>query len=202
MPISANAPSSSRRAPKKRHPALTGTPRGVFNAEAVGKVPGYPPTAEAYEARKAHLKYHREAARQAGRLHRRGIPNGFAGRRKEVEEQQAAAQRQGQSIAAALGSTGDAEDGFRSLEDRLWDHPVSSPEWEVIAAEIGIAYLIGLVCDPTRTTRTRRKAAGIVLPYLLPLPRRLSGMVRDGGIEFLRALAARLEGEGLPGRSD
>lgn len=95
--------------PKDRHPALKGTAVGVWCPEAVGKVPGYPRTAEAFEARCGQLRVNSTRARARGRLTRLGVPNGYAGRRVEASE----IRRNSRNAAEWL-----MEDGpFRGLAD-------------------------------------------------------------------------------------
>jgi hypothetical protein len=70
---------------RRRHPALLNTPIGTFNPEAVGLVPGYAKTPEAFEAQLMTLRNNGDRARAAGRNSRRGTPNGWAGKREEVQ---------------------------------------------------------------------------------------------------------------------
>lgn len=71
--------------PLRRHPALASSPRAVFNPDAVGRVQGYPSTPEAFAARCDLLRANSARARSSGKATRRGVPNGFRGRREEVE---------------------------------------------------------------------------------------------------------------------
>jgi hypothetical protein len=72
--------------------------RGVWNADLIG-YPGYPKTKEAFEAkrqknRERFLKWSAE-----GRLpNRRGMPNGFAGSREEMDRGRAKARAEAKEI--------------------------------------------------------------------------------------------------------
>ena len=87
--------------PRRRHPALVDTPRGTWNPDAVGKVPGYAATAEAYVKQVGQLRLNSTAAREAGKMHRQGVPTGWAGRRNEVAILRVEAEAEAWSIAGA-----------------------------------------------------------------------------------------------------
>ena len=82
MPITTPAP----RPPRVRHPVLVGWPPGTFCPAAAGVVRGYARTPETYDRQLARLRANHKTALDAGKLHRRGVPNGWAGRRDQVAE--------------------------------------------------------------------------------------------------------------------
>ena len=63
-----------KRQPRRRNPLLLGTPEGQWNPAAAG-VMGYPATQEAYDQHKERLRKNAEAARAAGKMTRKGVPN-------------------------------------------------------------------------------------------------------------------------------
>ena len=79
-----------KRQSRRRNPLLLDTPEGQWNPAAAG-VQGYPKTQEAHDAHRERLRKNSEAARAAGKLTRRGVPNGWRGRRQEVEQLRAEA---------------------------------------------------------------------------------------------------------------
>lgn len=72
-----------------------------WDASKVGVVKGYPRTPETFDARRATLIANSSKARAAGLLSRTGTANGYAGRRKELHAERAAAQIEARAITAA-----------------------------------------------------------------------------------------------------
>lgn len=72
-----------------------------WDASKVGVVRGYPRTPETFDARRATLMANSSKARAAGLLSRTGTANGYAGRRKELHAERAAAQIEARAITAA-----------------------------------------------------------------------------------------------------
>jgi hypothetical protein len=161
--------------PRKGHPALRGLEVGVWHPEGVGKVPGYGATPEAYEANRLQLAANAAAARAAGRLTRRDVPNGWAGKKDEVE-------------AIRRNATTEAE--------MLADEPLPGESLDDQYAREALTFLLSLVVDLTQATSTRLRCARIVLPYLLSPPSRkvAIGSSKDGGMAFLMGLAAHHRG--------
>jgi hypothetical protein len=147
----------------------------VWHPEGVGKVPGYPKSPEAFAANSARLASNTAKARANGTLSRRGVPNGWAGRKLELEELRRNSQTAGEMLA----------DEFlladRSDFERHGD----------IAIAVGLSFAL----NPSVVMRHRLRAANIVLPYLLSKPVRMAvlGASTNRGVDFLEALVEVLK---------
>jgi hypothetical protein len=124
---------------------------GEWCPELVGKVAGYPATAEAYERHRAQLNANRESAKASGRLTRTGVPNGWSGRKTEV-------------IALRRNAQTDAE----RIMERLADERVFVPDCR--EARIAMTALVATILDPTMPPRHKIEAARAVLTYTSPRP--------------------------------
>jgi hypothetical protein len=144
---------------------------GKFCPELIGKVPGYPLTEEAYERQRARLAANRQKALEAGRLTRRGVPNGWAGRREEAET----AQRNSQSDAERLAET-------------IWEiaDPHSNEHPYVIEA---MSTALQVAMDPTTPASVRLKAWRLWLEFNMPRPTAREIMQADDPLAFLTAMA-------------
>jgi hypothetical protein len=147
---------------------------GEWSPELAGKVPGYPRTEAAYEQRRAQLVVNRQRALDAGRLTRRGVPNGWAGRRDEA----AAARRNSQIEAERLAET------IREISGGDDDPMVV----EAMDAALGIAR------DPTSPTPLRLQAWRTWLTYNLPMPTMRKIMQAGDPLAVLDAIAEAAKG--------
>ena len=176
--------------PRGSHPALVNTPPGTWNPAAVGHVRGYAKTQEAFDRQLAQLEANRDGARAAGLLTRKGVPNGYAGRRPEVEAIRLQAaddgwvavqawQRNAQTPEEQLPEVRIA--AIRSGQDGPWT------DAEMFAA--AAAYLISVVLDCSQPQRQRLQAARDILPFLQAPP---SGKARGEGVQAGMAWLAGL----------
>lgn len=179
------------RAPHCRHPALVGTPKGVWNSEAVGKVRGYPRTEEAFEVRCVTLKTTSDRARAAGRTSRKDIPNGWAGRREEVQQLRDKATEDAWELARVLNRTAQLADEMLP-EERLNELQADSRQGKTRTegGVMALVYVMSVVLSPAYFTGDRLRATRIVLPFLVPKPAK--GRLKvglDDGLAFLAGLA-------------
>lgn len=177
MPIAKSAP----RPPRRRHPVLEGWPKGVFCPAAVGVVSGYPRTEEIYVLHVERLRANHAKAKAAGRMTRKGVPNGWRGQRDQVVELRQKATDDGWRIVNVLhrNSVGPNE--------RL-DAPFTDAEM----ADIAMAYGLSVLLDPTQTDKTRLNVARWVMPFLTPARGSLKGL--DDGLACLRGLVEEAGG--------
>lgn len=156
--------------PKDRHPALRGTPVGTFCPTAVGLVRGYPRTEEAYRRQCERLRQNSANARARGRLNRRGVPNGWAGRRDEVTEIRRNSHTEAERIVEVVMPEAESEDD----------------EYAAIAMK----ELLAMVLDTTGPTSFRLGALKTALRYLVPKPTARARVAEaGGGLAFLSKLA-------------
>jgi len=171
-----NSPSAATRKalkePHDRHPALKGWPVGVWSPGAVGKVRGYPRTLELYERQREQLRANSEAARNAGRLTRLGVPNGWAGRRMEIDT----ARRNSRTAAEMLVTE----------MDRLGYWKPDNRESRLIMTEV-----MGIIVSPLSTVCDRMTAMRMALTYIQPKPmQRVTLAVAGGAFGLAEAWAA------------
>ena len=165
--------------PRGSHPALADTPPGTWNPSAVGKVRGYAKTQEAFDRQLAQLEANRTGAWAAGLLNRKGVPNGYAGRRPEVEAIRL------QAIDDAWTAVAEWGRNSQTAEERLPDERLEAlkagqdcarTDAEMFA--VAASYLISVVLDRSQPQRHRLQAAKAILPFLRAAP---SGKAREDG---------------------
>jgi hypothetical protein len=162
-------------APKpRRHPLLAGTPVGTWCPEAAGKVKGYPRTAETYARQLETLRENHRTAKEAGRLTRKNVPNGWAGRKEEVvtlhRNSMCAAQRLMEDLTT-LDLLGDTTEDDRRGNDALK---------HCAAIAFNLAYPVSI----------RLVALRMLLTFVRPRPARRSVVTLDNGLAWLEGLAA------------
>ncbi len=149
----ANTPTTTTpraKRPGQGHPLLANTPPGVWNPEAAGKMPGYPLTQEGFDRRVATLRQNHQTAKDAGKLNRRGVPNGWAGKKEEI----GIIRRNSQTAAERLAEDMDTL-GILEPQDTI-DAGLAR---EAITAMAEIAF------DTTQTTEARLRSMGLLLHY-------------------------------------
>jgi hypothetical protein len=149
----------------------------VFNPAAVGLVRGYPATLAAYEAVKVHLAAYKEQARADGKLTRRNVGNGWAGRKPEIEALRRNAQTASERLTAEMGT----EIAEHSTDAEL--------------GKLAVTFLLSVVLDTSLAMRHRVSAARLALPCLIPKPA-VGTVFREwtgGGVAFLESLAGSLD---------
>lgn len=171
------------------HSALADTPPGVWNPAAVGKVRGYAKTEEAYQRQAAQLRANSAGARARGLMNRRGSPNGWAGKRAEVEALRLDAHADGwRAVGAWQRNSQTAEE--RLPDDRMealttgQDYPRTDAERFAVAA----AYAISVILNRSAPTCDRTRAARIILPFLKAAPAGRKSVTLADGAAWLEAL--------------
>lgn len=184
---------STSRPPRVRHPVLADWPPGVFCPAAAGVVRGYPRTEATYERQLERLRANSAVARKRGLLNRRGVPNGYAGMRAQVAELRQEAANEGWRVVNVLQRNSSTPD--ERLDDGRLEAiqggaaPVTDAERFAVAA----AYCLGVMRDPTMTTRFRLKAARVILPFLAPMPKKAAAGLGES-LEWLDGLVKEASG--------
>lgn len=174
----------SKKQPRRRNPLLLDTPEGQWNPAAAG-VQGYPRTQDAFDAHKERLRKNAERARAAGKLSRRGIPNGWRGRRQEVEALRAAAADDGWKIAQVVCRNSTTPEEMLQVANER-----GVPATDDARAAVALAGIFGIALDPTVPVSLRLKAFRAALPFLVPMPRaRRCEIKLTDGLAWLRSLA-------------
>jgi hypothetical protein len=122
-----------------------------WRPEFVGVKPGYPKTPEAWEAQRERSRQHAKQLHERGGFTRRGIPDGWSGRREELADIR----------AENLASARQAVARMRERGELLSDDE---------RAEFALAYAMSIVLDPAACATDRLAAARLVLTYTLARP--------------------------------
>lgn len=91
--------------PTKRHPLMPPRQKGVpreWNPELVGKVPGYPKTLETWLARQSIMRQQIKLYNAEGITFRNGVPDGWAGKKKLINQIKTAAEADARDIVSEL----------------------------------------------------------------------------------------------------
>ena len=162
---------------RNRHPVLQNRPQGEWCPDAVGVVPGYPRTPETFAAQAERLKANRQVAKERGVLTRHGVPNGWAGKKDEI-----------QGIRR----------NSRTEAERLTE-AVFEPDCE----ESRIAMQAAMVAlSPFYRMVDRLVAMRLILQYTVPKPVQRAALESGDSLDFLRRLAdARQAGQREAGPS-
>lgn len=125
--------------------------RKEWRPEWVGLKPGYPRTREAWEAQRDKSRRHARELHARGVFHRRGIPDGWSGRRDELAVLRERSAEAAQQAVTAMRSRGDLEgDDPRAAE--------------------ALAFVASVVLDPTASATDRLSAARVLLAFTRPRP--------------------------------
>lgn len=157
----------------RRHPFLRDWPKGVFHPNAWEVVKGYPRTIEAWEKRRDVMKRNRERyiAEHGSIPSRRGVPDGWANRKQEVEDIRAHARAEAKDIVNTM-----VEKGLVSADEARAND----------ALEFAVGIVRGGDVNPVRE---RLAAAGLVLKYTKAPPATKSEVTVNKAEDFLAALA-------------
>lgn len=74
------------RVTSRRSPLLRDRPRGVWQSDLVDKIRAYPKTQEAFDAKQARCREQIIRLNAEGRAGRNGVPDGWAGRKAEINK--------------------------------------------------------------------------------------------------------------------
>lgn len=102
MKRSDGKPNAKRPRVKPPHPLMVGRDRNVWHPDVAGKIRGYPLTEAKWQARRDGMRQ-RNAE---GKMGRSGIPDGWAGKREEINALRAKASAEAKEIVKKM-----AEDG-------------------------------------------------------------------------------------------
>jgi hypothetical protein len=160
---------------RQPHPALKGRQRGIFHADLVGVIPGYPRDQEAYDKRRQTLLENSARARSAGKLSRKGVPNGWAGRRAELAAENRKADAEGTQIADAMVRAGLLHNGTE--DDAL--------------ANEAMAYVLSVIRNKSVCETLRQSAARQLLTFTMANPRSASKDPRAYAETLMDAVLAR-----------
>lgn len=169
-----DAPTRKQRpAKQRRHPFLEGKDKKVWHPEAVGIVPRYAKTAEAFKKRQEHGSRNMAAVKASGReFSRRGVPDGFARRREGVESFTALAKHEAARIMTYLRK-----------EDLLVE-----PDNEIANDALKVA--IELSRNPSVPPQLHLAAAKVVLEYTRAKPAQKSEVTLRTAESFLDDIAS------------
>ena len=95
--------------PVKRNKLLPPRRKGVPNhwhPELVGKISGYPRTQEAFEARQRQCREQVIRLNAAGVTHRHGVPDGWAGKKKLINQINAASAAEAERVVSEMEALG------------------------------------------------------------------------------------------------
>ena len=133
-------------------------------------------------------------AKAAGLTTRRGVPNGWAGRGEEAAAARAQAQEEGWAVVQHLNRNAQLPEE-RLEPDRLNDIQGGAvPVTDTERAAVAMAVAMSFVLSPTLPASKRLRAARTVLPYLIPMPTRVSRKALEDGMEFIDRLVADVAG--------
>ncbi len=173
-------PTNERKRSKRGHPALAGWPIGIWCPAAAGKMRGYPLTQEGYDRRIAALRQNHRTAKEAGKLTRLGVPNGWAGKKDELttlrRNSQTAAERliDDMTTLDMMPPPGETDDDLAR---------------EALQAAAEIAF------NPAGEAAARLRAVRLLLTFTRPKPAGRTAVGFVDGMAFLNGLAAEAAAE-------
>jgi hypothetical protein len=185
-PHMTNKPTTNRK--RQLSDILQGKPSGQWHPEAVGLIPGYPATQERYDQVAEQLRANSAAARASGKATRKGVPNGFAGRREELHAIRAA------DLVRARGMV-EATTGrpLMTDEEAAAALAASGKLTDQQYGDLALAHVVAVFISATYCATDRLSAARIALPYLTGRPTAASRKrPQDDGLQFLNDVAASM----------
>lgn len=93
---------AKRKGTRRTHPAYAGRPRGQWYPELVGVVPGYPRTYEIWKARSDLMRQQVKLYNAEGITGRHGVPDGWARKKKLIQEIQEKSEADARAIVEEL----------------------------------------------------------------------------------------------------
>jgi hypothetical protein len=160
---------------KKNKPLLDGRPKGVFYPDLVGRR-GYPKTLEAFENKQRLARERFAKWRADGTLGtRRGVPDGWAGKKVEVAAERDRARAEGKELIATM------------IEQDLIDTGLTTDDKK---AQDALEMLAEVMLDKTGTTRERVAAATALLGFTKAKPAQKTELKVSKAEDFLAILAA------------
>ena len=166
-------PNNPRKRVKPRHPAYAGRPKGAWYPDLVGVVQGYPPTLEVWQAKSDAMRAQVIRLNAEGKMQRLGIPDGWAGRKKEAH-------------AARAKAHEEAPKEVRDMIDKsIYELPTGT---DGERAEVALIYATAVVRDPTAQSRDRLAAARLLADFTKIKPATASTVVVSAAEAFLNSL--------------
>ncbi len=163
------------------------TTPAVFDPSKIGVVRHYPKTREAYDARISAARRNTAAAVASGRATRKGVPNGYAGKKGRAR----AAQHRAEAAAAAAAiarrllpnvplRNAQTPDEQLTLMDEI-------AEWtDVEKGDYAIREALVLALDRTQRPPIRLSALRLVLTFTVPAPLRRRLISLDMALQDLQ----------------
>lgn len=167
-------------APRKivRRAYMEGRPRGQWYSDLVGKVKGYPKTQEAWNKRSESMRARVIEYNKRG-ISRKGVPDGWGRRKKELLAIRAEAQEQAKELVSIMVKedvlVNDDPRAVQALETAVEIMTMKDPENG----------------DPIHGASARLSAAKILLEYLKAKPAQTVNNQMSAAEDFLRVLAER-----------
>ena len=164
----------------RTHPLLRGRPRGHFYPDLVGKIPGYPKTYEAWKQKSDSCRERVIRLNAEGKCNRRGVPDGWAGRKAEVVEVQKSS----------------AVEASRAVKMMIESGMIDTPDDPRVEQALQVNVEIMLAVSPkdgtpAYTARERSAASRIILDFLKSKPTIRQDVTVAKAEDFLAVLAAK-----------
>ena len=176
------APPKLTRAPRavsKRNPLLQGRERGVWHADLVGKIHAYPKTQESYTQKQERQRAAMKGHIAEGKLTRKGVPDGWAGRKQELITIRENAAAEAKEIVATMVEKG--------LLDAADDEALGN---EAIQHAIAIVRAQDEEGKFAHTVRDRISALAIVAKFTKATPVQKTAITLNKAEDFLAVLAS------------
>lgn len=178
--VAARAPARKDRLTNRRSWQMRGRTRGVWYEDLVNILPGYPATPEIMAKRSAQCR--EQVIRLnaiPGKMHRKGVPDGWAGNRKGLTELREQAKAEAKEIVAIMAVQG----MITPNEDPRAE--------EALEFAIGVVRAVRPDGVGAHTVEARLKASKLVLEYTKAKPAAKIEATVGKAEDFLALLAAR-----------
>lgn len=169
-------PKKKPRIKSRGHPLMIGRTRGVYYPELVGRVPGYPKTLEKHLERVEIMRQQIKLYNAEGIATRRGVPDGFAGRKAELKRYRQTAAAKAEKIVTVMAE----------------DHKITDPRAiKAMKEAVEIFELRDEANVPVHKAPERISAIRTVLEWTTPKPAAKSDISVSKAEDWLAGLAAR-----------
>ena len=164
----------------RRHLFLRQRPRGVWYPEAVGIVPNYFKTQEAFDKSSARCREQVIRLNAAGVMQRKGVPNGWGRLKKE------AIQERKDAVVRAQGI-------YKDMVEKDIIEPAAIGSVDDQRAELAMIHVLAMMVDQTNTTAARQRAQETVLAYCKAKPATVTAIKLNAAEDFLSSLLGQPE---------
>jgi hypothetical protein len=144
----------------------------AWRPEWVGIKPGYPKSLEEWNQRRERARQRALELHRRGVFHRRGVPDGWAGRRDELAALREKCAQTARQAVDALEARGDLDGEDPRVAEAL-------------------AFIASVVLDPTASASDRLNAARILLTFTKPRAAARQAVSVMGAEEYLAELLGR-----------